>query len=105
MKKEEKQIKKTSKQKTKQRIKQNPHSSKLQKTPPNTQLLATSQLITQPVPKQQQPLQTAPSFIAERDTVWRGISLWSAGVSCPGCAPSQLLVCPPPPRCQGGVRS
>ena len=29
---------------------------------------------------------------AEHDVVWYGISLWSVGVSCPVCVPSQLPV-------------
>ena len=43
--------------------------------------------------------------IAEHDIVWHGISLWSVGVSCPDCFPSQLLVLPQPPRWWCGVRS
>lgn len=33
-----------------------------------------------------------------------GISLWSAGVSCAGCGPFQLLVQPQPSHCQGSRR-
>ena len=43
------------------------------------------------------------AFIAEHDIVWYGKSLWSVGVSCPGCAPSQLSVHLHPTR--GRVRS
>jgi len=35
-----------------------------------------------------------PAFVAEHDIVWYGISLWSVGISCPGCVLSQLLVHP-----------
>ena len=38
-----------------------------------------------------------PALNAERDTIWYGIALCSAGVSCPCCAPSQRLM--PPPAC------
>jgi len=33
-----------------------------------------------------------PAFIAEHVIIWCGISLWSVGVSSPGCVTSQLLV-------------
>ena len=46
-----------------------------------------------------------PSLYAEHDVLWCGISLWPVWVSCPGCAPSQLLVHPQPPHWQGSVRS
>jgi len=36
------------------------------------------------------------SFISERDNLRYGVSLWSAGVSCPGCVSSQPLVIVPP---------
>lgn len=32
------------------------------------------------------------------------MSLWSVGVGCPGCVPSQLFECPQPPRWQGSSR-
>ena len=32
------------------------------------------------------------AFIAEHAVIWSGISLWSVGVSCPSCVPSQLLL-------------
>ncbi|KAK4831422.1 hypothetical protein QYF61_017553 [Mycteria americana] len=38
------------------------------------------------------------SLHAEHDAIWYGIALWSAGASCPGCVPSQLLVHPQPTR-------
>lgn len=38
---------------------------------------------------------TLPSvFVAERDVVQLGISLWSVLASCPSCVPSWLLACP-----------
>ena len=46
-----------------------------------------------------------PALHAEHDVIWSGISLWSAGDSCPGCVASQLLVHPQPPHWWGGVRS
>jgi len=47
----------------------------------------------QPVSEQQPVWKTeAPSFAAERDDIWHRISLWSAGVSCADCVPSQPLV-------------
>ena len=47
----------------------------------------------QPVPEQWSPLPhlTPPSLYIEHDVTWSGISLWPVWVSCPGCAPSQLL--------------
>ena len=33
-----------------------------------------------------------PSLYTGHDVLWYGIALWLVGVSCPGCAPSQLLV-------------
>ena len=45
-----------------------------------------------------------PAVCAEHDAAWCGISLWSAGVSCPSRVPSQLLVHPQPTRWWGGVR-
>jgi len=33
-----------------------------------------------------------PTFTAEHDAIWYGISLWLVGASCPGAVPSQLLV-------------
>jgi len=44
-------------------------------------------------------------FIAEHDVIWHGTCLYSAGVCCAGCAPSQLLVHPQPPGRWSGVRS
>ena len=35
---------------------------------------------------------TPPSLYTEHDVLWYGISLWLVQVSCPGYAPSQLLV-------------
>ena len=35
---------------------------------------------------------TLPSLYTEHDILWYGISLWLVRVSCPGRAPSQLLV-------------
>ena len=35
---------------------------------------------------------TPPSLYTEHDVLWYGISLWLVRLSCPGCAPSQLLV-------------
>ncbi|KAK4821436.1 hypothetical protein QYF61_020019 [Mycteria americana] len=37
----------------------------------------------------------ASALHADNDAIWYGIALWSDGVSCPGCVPSQLLVPPP----------
>jgi len=37
-----------------------------------------------------------PAFIADHNSIRYGLSLWSAGVSCPSCAPSQLLLHPQP---------
>jgi len=45
-----------------------------------------------------------PAFIAERDIIWYGMSLWSFEVSCPGCVLSQLLVHPQPTRWWGCER-
>lgn len=39
-------------------------------------------------------LKSTHALCAEHDVLWCGISLWSAGASCPGCPPSQLLVHP-----------
>ena len=50
----------------------------------------------QPVPEQQPPASFPPSSHAECDAIWSGISLWSVGVSCPGCVPSQDLAHPVP---------
>jgi len=44
------------------------------------------------------PLLLPPALYAEYDTIWYGISLWSVGVSCPGCVPSQPLAHPQPAR-------
>jgi len=51
---------------------------------------------TQPVSKQWLPPKKnpPPSFIAEHDIIQCGPSLWSAGISCPGCVPSQCPVHP-----------
>ena len=46
-----------------------------------------------------------PTFIAELDVIWYGISLWSVGVSCPSCVFSQLLEQPQAPHWQGSARS
>ena len=37
-------------------------------------------------------LANSPSLYTEHDVLWYGISLWLVQVSCPGHAPSQLLV-------------
>ena len=42
------------------------------------------------------------SLHADHDVLWYGAALESGGVSCPGCAPSQLLV--PPSLLTGDVR-
>ena len=48
---------------------------------------------------------SSPSFICcEHDAVRHGVSLWSVGVGCPGCVPSQPPVHPQPARWWGGVR-
>lgn len=39
----------------------------------------------------------AQAFIAAHDVPWYGTSLWSAGVSHPGCVPSASLAHPQPP--------
>lgn len=36
----------------------------------------------------------SPSFIVQLEVIWFRIFLWPAGVSCPGCVHSQLLVLP-----------
>ena len=46
-----------------------------------------------------------PAVYAECDIIWYGISLWSVGVNCPSCVPSQLFGHPQPPHWWGGVRS
>jgi len=51
------------------------------------------------------PLPFFPQLCAEHDTTWYGISLWSVGVSCPGCVPSRLRVHPQPAHWWGGARS
>ncbi|XP_071586248.1 iron-sulfur cluster assembly 1 homolog, mitochondrial isoform X2 [Heliangelus exortis] len=43
------------------------------------------------------------ALLSARDVIWYGISLWSVGISCPSCVPSQLLVHPSPAA--GGVRN
>jgi len=43
------------------------------------------------------------AFIAEHDTIRYGMSLWSVGVSCPSCVPSQLLA--HPQQCEKQKRS
>ena len=47
---------------------------------------------------QMSPFLLPPALCAERDAVQHRVPLGSAGVSCPGCAPSPLLVRPQPPR-------
>ncbi|KAK4829515.1 hypothetical protein QYF61_005154 [Mycteria americana] len=42
-----------------------------------------------------------PALYAEHDAIWYGMSLWSVGVSCPSCVPSQPLVPPQPARWWG----
>jgi len=61
------------------------------------QSLATSRRQTnaQPVSKQWLLWKNSPhNFIAELGFIWYRVSLWSVGVSCPGCAPSQSLAHP-----------
>ena len=52
------------------------------------------------MPSQSLSKETPPlhSFTADHDVIWCAISLWSAGVSCPGFVPSQ------PSRCGSRVR-
>lgn len=59
----------------------------------------------QPVLEQQAPQPTPPSFTVQRNILWYGISPESAGISCPGCIPSQLLVRPQPTHWQGSMRN
>ena len=59
----------------------------------------------QPVLEQQPPASFPPSLCTAHDIMWYGISLWSVGVSLPGCVPSQLLEHPQPPRWPGSMRS
>jgi len=50
------------------------------------------------------PSSSLPSaFIAEHNVIRSGISLWSGGVTCPGCVPSQFLVHPNLHADGGGV--
>ena len=57
------------------------------------QTIAHHQLTNaQPVPEQWPLASLPPSFIAKHDIIWSGISLWSVGVSCPSCVPSQLFL-------------
>jgi len=42
--------------------------------------------------------------MTELDIIGHGISLWSAGVSCSSCVPSQLLVHPQPTHWGGAAR-
>lgn len=44
-------------------------------------------------------------FTAEHNVVWYGICLWSAGVSCPSCVTSHLVVLSQPTPWWNGVRS
>lgn len=37
---------------------------------------------------------STPIFMADRDSMWYGISFWPTGVSCPGCASSSSLAHP-----------
>lgn len=46
-----------------------------------------------------------PVLVTEHDAMWFGIRLWSFGVTCPGCVPSQFLVQSQPPRWQGSTKS
>jgi len=60
----------------------------------------------QAVPEQgQPPLTSSPSFTAEHGTVWCGMSLWSVGVRCPQCVPSQRLLHLQSARWRRGMRS
>jgi len=58
----------------------------------------------QPVPEQQPlpPGQLSPVF--QHDVIRCGISLWSVGISCPGCVPPRFL-CPHTSSPQSSVRS
>lgn len=47
----------------------------------------------------------APDWYPEYNAIWCGKSLCSAGVGCPSCVPSQLLVLPQRSLCWGGVSS
>jgi len=58
------------------------------------QLLSTGRPMPCPALSSSRGTQPAPTNLyAEHDMVWCGIAFWPGGVSCPGCAPSQLLVC------------
>lgn len=46
-----------------------------------------------------------PVILAERDVMRFGIPLWSFGVTCLSCVPSQFLVHPQPPWWQGSTKS
>jgi len=46
----------------------------------------------QSVPEQRPRRQPSPQFISGHDVIQHGLSLWSVGVSCPGCVPSHILV-------------
>ena len=66
-------------------------------------LLGKTNAITSDVPP---PSSFSPqSLLLEHDAIRHGTSPWSAGVSCPGCVPSQLLVHPQPAHWQSGGRS
>ena len=46
-----------------------------------------------------------PSLYADHDIIQYGISLWPVWVSCPGCAPSHLLVHLPSQQSVGSCKS
>lgn len=46
-----------------------------------------------------------PALYAEHNIIWSGISLWSVGVSCLSCVPSQLLGHPQSAPCWGSPRN
>lgn len=45
-----------------------------------------------------------PSVIIQHDATWSGIALWSLGISCPSCVPSQVFLHPQPTRWQGSIK-
>lgn len=51
------------------------------------------------------PLCPPQALCADHDVLQYEMSLWSAGISCPSCVSSQLLVCPQPTHWQVSMRS